>query len=217
MHWSPPVSYVHGVLQARILEWVATLFSRGSSWPRDRTQVTHVTSRFFTVWATWGTLIIGRFYYTSSWISSQTSWGAGPGIPLLKCCLRDCFTGSLRLLGYDIGQFSNPFDSWTLFSVKVNEPQKWKSFLEFYVIYEVVSSKGNCRLVHSNVVMFILSTVFIICKKILFFPFYRHTICVMINMAYYLCSVMTNLELKVVWGPNIKCRLKFKYGLKVDF
>lgn len=39
----------------------------------------------------------------------------------------------------------------------------------------------------------------------------------MINMAYYLCYVMTNLELKVVWGLNIKCRLKFKYGLKVDF
>ena len=119
MDYSTPSSSVHGVLQARILEWVATLFSRGSSWPRDRTQVTHITSRFFTVWATQGTLITGRFYYTNSWISSQT-WRAGPGIPLLKCCLRDCFTGSLRLLGYDIGQFSNLFDSWTLFSVKVN-------------------------------------------------------------------------------------------------
>ena len=35
MDWSPPGSSVHGILQARILEWVATSFSRGSSQPRD--------------------------------------------------------------------------------------------------------------------------------------------------------------------------------------
>ena len=33
---------VHGILQARILEWVAAPFSRGSSQPRDRTQVSHI-------------------------------------------------------------------------------------------------------------------------------------------------------------------------------
>ena len=49
---SPPGSSVHGILQARILEWVAMSFSRGSSWPRDWTQVSHITSRFFPVWAT---------------------------------------------------------------------------------------------------------------------------------------------------------------------
>ena len=37
MDHSPPGSSVHGVLEARILEWVATLSSRGSSRPRDRT------------------------------------------------------------------------------------------------------------------------------------------------------------------------------------
>ena len=40
------------ILQARILEWVAVPFSRGSSQPRDRTQVSHITGRFFTSWAT---------------------------------------------------------------------------------------------------------------------------------------------------------------------
>ena len=40
-----------GILQARILEWVAMFSSRGSSQPRDRTQVSHTASRFFTVWA----------------------------------------------------------------------------------------------------------------------------------------------------------------------
>ena len=47
-----PLGYcVHGILQARILEWVTMPFSRGSSWPRDRTQATCIAGRFFTIWA----------------------------------------------------------------------------------------------------------------------------------------------------------------------
>ena len=41
----------HGILQARILEWVAFTFSRGSSQPRDRTQVSCIAGRVFTNWA----------------------------------------------------------------------------------------------------------------------------------------------------------------------
>ena len=41
-------SSVHEILQARILEWVAKPSSRGSSQPRDRTQVSHTAGRFFT-------------------------------------------------------------------------------------------------------------------------------------------------------------------------
>ena len=41
MDCSPPGPFVHGILQARILEWVAVPSSRGSSWPRDRIQVSH--------------------------------------------------------------------------------------------------------------------------------------------------------------------------------
>ena len=52
MDCSPPSSSVHGILQARILEWVAIPFSRGSSWPRDQTWVSCTTGRFFTFWAT---------------------------------------------------------------------------------------------------------------------------------------------------------------------
>ena len=44
-----PMNYiVHGILQARILEWVSVLFSRGSSQPRDGTQVSHTAGGFFT-------------------------------------------------------------------------------------------------------------------------------------------------------------------------
>ena len=49
---NPMDSIVHGILQARILEWVAFPFSRGSSQPRDRTQVSHIAGRFFTSWTT---------------------------------------------------------------------------------------------------------------------------------------------------------------------
>ena len=52
MDCSSPGSSVHGILQARILEWVPILFSRGSSQPRDRTQVSCIVGRFFTVSAT---------------------------------------------------------------------------------------------------------------------------------------------------------------------
>ena len=52
MDCSPPDSSVHGILQARIQEWVAISFSRGSSWPKDQTHVSYTADRFFTIWAT---------------------------------------------------------------------------------------------------------------------------------------------------------------------
>ena len=45
-------SSIHGIFQVRVLEWVAIPFSKGSSWPRDRTQVSHTVGRHFTIWAT---------------------------------------------------------------------------------------------------------------------------------------------------------------------
>ena len=54
-----------GILQARILEWVAIASSRGSSQPRDRTQVSGIAGRFFTSWAT-------REYIYKTGTDSQT-------------------------------------------------------------------------------------------------------------------------------------------------
>ena len=60
-----PMAYtVHGILQARILEWVAFPFSRGSSQTCNRTQVSHIASRFFTSWAT-------RYVYTVEYYSTR--------------------------------------------------------------------------------------------------------------------------------------------------
>ena len=48
---NPPGSSTHGIFQAGILEWVAISFSRGSSWPRDQTQVSHIAGRLIILWA----------------------------------------------------------------------------------------------------------------------------------------------------------------------
>ena len=42
-------SSLHGIFQARMLEWVAIPFSRGSSQPKDRTRVSHIAGRFFAI------------------------------------------------------------------------------------------------------------------------------------------------------------------------
>ena len=79
MEHTPPVFSVCGILQARILEWVAMSSSRGSSQPRDRTHVSHLpalTGAFFTISATWGApCCIQRAFPTSSetvhvWVAS---------------------------------------------------------------------------------------------------------------------------------------------------
>ena len=52
MDCNPPGFSVHGILLARISEWIAILFSRESSSPKDWTHVSHIASRFFMMWAT---------------------------------------------------------------------------------------------------------------------------------------------------------------------
>ena len=72
MDCSPWDSSVHGILQARILEWVAIPFSRGSSQPKNWTQVSCIAGRFFTVWA------------NSVWFPSFS-------MMIYLCCLKCCF------------------------------------------------------------------------------------------------------------------------------
>ena len=55
--WNPmdsslPGFSVHEIFKTRVLEWIASSFSRGSSRPRDWTRVSHIVGRFFTIWAT---------------------------------------------------------------------------------------------------------------------------------------------------------------------
>ena len=64
---SLPGSSVHAIFQAIVLEWIAISFSRGSSQPRDRTQVSRIVDRRFTVWATREVYerskVLSKYYY----------------------------------------------------------------------------------------------------------------------------------------------------------
>ena len=70
--YSPRGSSVHGILQARVLEWVAIPFSRGSSQSRDWTRVSWIAGRFFTIWATRearGQWTLGMTIHFFSWFT----------------------------------------------------------------------------------------------------------------------------------------------------
>ena len=72
MDCHPPGSSLLGILQERILEWVAIPFSGVSSWHRDRIQVSCIAGRFFTIWATREVLEIGVYFilwHISVWTS----------------------------------------------------------------------------------------------------------------------------------------------------
>ena len=81
---------VHGILQGRILEWVAVLFSRGSSQLRDRIQVSSTAGKFFTSWATREAQNVFCLYYVACGILAP--W-AGIELGLLHWKLRVLTTG----------------------------------------------------------------------------------------------------------------------------
>ena len=66
MDCNPWSSSIHGILQARILQWGPILFSRGSSQLRDQTRVSRITGKFFTIWATreapWNTWAHAKYW-----------------------------------------------------------------------------------------------------------------------------------------------------------
>ena len=76
MECSPPGSSVHGISQAWILEWVAIFFSRGSSWPRDRTQVSYIGRTILQQWATWEAPLhcSGIMYYIFTNSNALSTW-----------------------------------------------------------------------------------------------------------------------------------------------
>ena len=73
MDCSLPGSSIHGIFQARVLEWVAISFPRGSSRPRDQTQVSCVVGRCFTIWATREVPRVGSNSCPLSWWCHPTS------------------------------------------------------------------------------------------------------------------------------------------------
>ena len=90
MNCSPPGSSVHGILQARILEWVAISFSRGSSRPGDQTRVSHIAGRHFTLWATREAIVCSKTGLHASLPTDVSTWKS-------KQC-HTCFVPPMELL-----------------------------------------------------------------------------------------------------------------------
>ena len=80
MDCSPPAFSVHGILRARILEWVVMPFSRGSSWPRDWTWVSRIAGRFFTSDKHRQCIKKLRHYFADKGLYSQSY-----GFPVIMC------------------------------------------------------------------------------------------------------------------------------------
>ena len=67
-------SSIHGIFQARVLEWAAISFSRGSSWPRDWTGDSHIVGRHITIWATQEVWTISQMSDQNSFPHSSLEW-----------------------------------------------------------------------------------------------------------------------------------------------
>ena len=83
MDCSLPGSSVRGIVPARVLDWVAISFSRGSSQPRDRTRVSHIVGRRFTIWATREVLSLLVNLLTNEYLSILLSVKLGTGVALI--------------------------------------------------------------------------------------------------------------------------------------
>ena len=73
MDCSPPGSSVHGISHTRTLEWVAISFSRASSQPRDRTWISSIAGRFFTVWATREVIPLLNIYHDCYFLNQSSA------------------------------------------------------------------------------------------------------------------------------------------------
>ena len=102
MDCSPPGSSIHGIFQARVLEWGAIAFSRGSSWPRDRTRVSCIVVRRFTIWAR-------RDHKVGTWINLPNHYQTLPTGCIQCHCL---FLTSM----YKTINFSTPFPTLGMYN-----------------------------------------------------------------------------------------------------
>ena len=106
MDCSLPGSSVHGILQARILEWVPSPFSKGSTQPRNWTQVSHVAGRFYMVWATREAQSCNKPFLLC------ICWGAQRGFPMI--CRLPCSTTGVFLVVFAWKALSEMEAPWRL-------------------------------------------------------------------------------------------------------
>ena len=107
---SPPVSSVHGILQARTLEWITIPFSRGSSWPRDQTQVSCIADKLFTCNFNFNSFLFTHFY---SLVFILQPWQTPAGSPLITLFHS---TGPLFMFSFCLSFQSTPFFTWLTYN-----------------------------------------------------------------------------------------------------
>ena len=137
MDCSPPGSSVHGISQAKILEWVAIPISRRSSQSRDQTWVSFIAGRFFTIWTTKEApcmlITCGRLLYSTGSPTWSLWWPKE-----VECGPREAQEGkgiytyiSLWLINIDVWQ---------------RAPHHCKAItLQFKDIYKEREAGGGCR------------------------------------------------------------------------
>ena len=115
-------SSVHEIFQARVLESIAISFSRGSSRPRNRTRVSHITGRRFTVWV-YRVLILKRGFKGSIWILT------GDALWILQISLED--------FSHKEGGSWSSWDKWSaspysaIVSTKIKANKRWWDVIQF--------------------------------------------------------------------------------------
>ena len=131
-----PMDYTtHGILQARILEWVAFPFFRGSSWPRNQTRVSCIAHRVFTNWAMREALGIPDVE-----LKSLASQGDNHAFVILPDC-GSLGRGYCFILGMTMSQF------FQLASVISFYPVLWSlCFSTCYLPFRGNYSMCSCRL-----------------------------------------------------------------------
>ena len=132
MNCTPWGSFVHGILQARILEWIAIFFSRWSSWPRDWTRVSCIAGQFFTIWATkkavWEITVraLSMVFLWAPWEMLFTRYGMSNQSDQVWLCnsITSCAWDFSKLMNFLQPDFSMVEEryTWVLF-----EPLLWDS------------------------------------------------------------------------------------------
>ena len=128
MNYSPPGSSIHGILQARIPEWVAIPFSRGSPQPRDQTCISSIASIFFTVWAT-------REAQYIDYDSESLAWGP-------RLCISNKLQVLLQVQRWNLS-YKDEFSIQALESVT-----PWNSYLSYVSCKLLTYKKGTIEINH---------------------------------------------------------------------
>ena len=155
MDWSLPGCSVHRILQAKILEWVAIPFSRGSSQPRDQTQVSCTAGRLFTIWATREAdhecVSLCQSVCPNLFYENTNQTGFEPTVITLHFTLYVCGVYVCVLVAQLCLTLLNPWTVW-------NSPGKNTGVGSHFLLQRIFLTQGlNPRLLHCRWILYHLS------------------------------------------------------------